>query len=292
MTIQSMTGFAQANCDIGKRIIQMEARSVNGKGVDFRFRLPAGFEALEAQLRALAGKKIHRGTVQFSLSLQCRTDAAQFRINEDYLNTLVKIAKRLENEHGLTPASVDGLLALNGVLDTVQAGADDFNEETVDVILATFSTLLDELCSIRAGEGERLKQIICHQIDEIERLANVARNDPARTQEAIQQRLMRQLEPLLNGALDPDRLYLEAALLATKADIEEEVDRLDAHIAAARDLLQSGGAIGRKFDFLAQEFNREANTLCSKANVVSLSVTGLALKNVIDQLREQVQNIV
>lgn len=292
MTIQSMTGFASASGDIGGFMISMEARSVNGKGADFRFRLPSGFEALEPQLRTLASEKMRRGSIQFSLSLQRGADVAQLQVNENYLRNLAIIAKKLETEYGFTPASADGLLALNGVLIAVQDETGFPDETASGAILAMFSELLNRLSLAREHEGERLEQIISSQINEIEQLTKIARKDPARMPEAIQARLMRQLEPLLEGALDPERLYMEAALLATKADIEEEVDRLDAHVAAARDLLREGGAVGRKLDFLAQEFNREANTLCSKANVISLSATGLALKNVIDQIREQVQNIV
>jgi uncharacterized protein (TIGR00255 family) len=195
---------------------------------------------------------------------------------------------------GASPPSADGLISVKGVLEVVEHVEDaDVTGARHAAMLASLDEALVSLVAARAGEGARLAAVLNAQIDEIEKLVDIVRRSPARTPVAIAERLRAQVARLTDGAsaLDPDRLHQEAVLLATRADVEEELQRLSAHISAARELLGENGAVGRKLDFLAQEFNREANTLCSKAGDVEISRAGLALKTVIDQLREQVQNI-
>jgi uncharacterized protein (TIGR00255 family) len=294
MAISSMTGFSRADGAHGDFAWHWEIKSVNGKALDVRSRLPSGLEAVEGALRETAARHLRRGNLQAALQLSRETTAPSVQINEQVLDTVLDAAGRLRQRLDAPPVTVEGILALRGVMELAEPQLDE-DELTArnDAILRSFDRACADLAAARKDEGKKLAEVIAAQIDEIERLATAARDNPTRTPDAIRKRLSEQVARLADTAtpLDPDRLHQEAMLMAAKADVQEELDRLFAHVNAARHLLKSDEPVGRKFDFLAQEFNREANTLCSKATDPSLTATGLELKVVIDQLREQVQNV-
>ncbi|MCX5511976.1 YicC family protein [Kaistia algarum] len=294
MTLMSMTGFARAaGAGFGYRWT-WELRSVNGKGLDVRLRLPPGHDHLDQPARERIASRLHRGSLQAGLSLQREASATTLKVNEELLASLLDLMRRVGSEIAAAPPTLDGILSIRGVIETVEAEDDPATASALATrILDDLDTALAELAVARAREGAALGAILTARMDEIERLRLAAETAPARTPEAIRARLTEQVAALLGAspALDPGRLHQEAVLLATRADIREELDRLEAHVAAARDILAEGGAVGRKLDFLAQEFNRETNTLCSKANDRSLTSIGLELKAAVDQLREQVQNL-
>ncbi|MEE4236570.1 MAG: YicC/YloC family endoribonuclease [Anderseniella sp.] len=294
MSISSMTGFGRAAGTAGPWSYQWELRSVNGKGLDVRVRLPSGMDALEQQVRSLVAAMLKRGNVQVSLQLACEDPAVELRINPNALFAAVEAAQQVSDAMG-EPVSADAVLAMRGVVEAVSAEADPEALAARDEeLLQAAGTAIEALAANRREEGKRLASVIATQLDRIEALAAEAAANPSRTPHAIQARLAQQVERLTGAspALDPDRLHQEAMMLAVKADIQEELDRLTSHVEAARELLTADGEpVGRKFEFLAQEFNREANTLCSKSSDAALTRIGLELKNIIDQLREQVQNI-
>lgn len=295
MTIlQSMTGFARSDGALDGVTWHWELRSVNNRGLDVRLRLPPGFEAIEAKVRERLAKAVSRGSVNASLAVARRADASEVRVNEAVLARMVDIAKRLAQELGAETPRVESLLALKGVLDVVEDAEDETRAAAQQAaVLADLDAAIAGLVAARREEGLRLKEVLAAQIDEIARLTGRVEASPTRAVEAVRRRLAEQVGRLMDTGqgLDPARLHQEAVLLATRADVEEELKRLRAHVEAARGLLAGGGAIGRKLDFLAQEFNREANTLTSKAADQDVAEAGLALKVVVDQLREQVQNI-
>ena len=289
-----MTGFARADGEHQGLEWHWELRSVNGKGLDLRLRLPPGLEALEPGLRDRTQKAFKRGNIQASLQIVRREAPSQVRINEAVLEEVLAIATSLRRRLDAPPVTVEGLLQMRGVLEVGEAEANEAMEaERQAAIVASYDTALENLKAARGEEGARLAAVLAGHLDTIARLTDEARANPSRSAEAIGERLAEQVARLAGQSppLDPDRLNQEAMLLAVKADIREEIDRLDAHIAQARELITSGEAVGRRLDFLAQEFNREANTLCSKSGDAALTRTGLGLKTVIDQMREQVQNI-
>jgi uncharacterized protein (TIGR00255 family) len=294
MTIKSMTGFARAEGRSGADAWHWELRSVNARGLDVRLRLPTGAEALEPHVRDAVGRHLTRGSVTVSLSNERREVPQEIRLNEAALMQVMKAVERIRELTGAAPAQADGLIGIKGVLE-VREGAENEEEAALraTAMLASLEEALGGLVRARASEGAKIKAVLAQSVDEIERLVTIAEAAPGRSPAAIEKRLKEQIARLVDPAntFDPARLHQEAVLLATRIDIEEEIKRLKAHIAAARELLEEPGAVGRKFDFLAQEFNREANTLCSKANDLEITRAGLALKTVIDQLREQVQNI-
>ena len=296
-TIASMTGFARAGGqrpDLGLSWT-WEARSVNGKGLDVRVRWPNGFDALEAPAKDLVGKRLTRGSV--TLSLQTRTDtgagAPQVRINQALLAQLMDLARDLPLH--VQPPTFDGLLQVRGVLETLESAEPD--EETRKGLEAEMLTSLGEALTAlevaRRDEGGRLNTILRAHLATIADLVGKAAQTASARPEAVQDRLRAALNQLLDAKVpvSEDRLAQELALIATRQDVREELDRLTAHVAQATELLDSAGPVGRRLDFLCQEFNREANTLCSKAQDTALTRIGLDLKTVIDQLREQVQNV-
>lgn len=294
MALQSMTGFARAREQRSGVPIAWEVKSVNGKGIEARFRLPPGFERIEQPARAAIQKKFARGNVQAMLSVAHVGAQPQPVVNEDFLRDLAGLANRLVDQFGVTPPSADGLLALRGVLEAPEViESDEARAESDAAILSTLDDALAGLEDARRAEGEALGRLLSGHLDHIEQLTAQAEADPSRDVAVIRQRLADQVRLLLDASsgLDETRLAMEAAMLATKADVREEIDRLKAHITAARSLLAAGGPVGRKLDFLSQEFNREANTLCSKSNAASLTTIGLELKAIVDQFREQVQNL-
>lgn len=294
MPISSMTGFARASGERQGLFWQWEIKSVNGKALDVRLRLPPGFEALEVPVRAALAGAFRRGNLQVSLSVSGQVARETVRLNHDILDRLVEAGETLRDRIGGEPLRADVLLTIKGVVEVaVEPEAEGEAEARNAAMLKSFDEALKALGQARREEGDRLDAILSVQVQRIAELADAARHNPSRTPEAIRARLAEQVHRLLEvgAALDPDRLHQEAVIAATRADIQEELDRLNAHVEAARALLAAKDAVGRKFDFLAQEFNREANTLCSKASDRSLTAIGLDLKTVIDQLREQVQNI-
>jgi uncharacterized protein (TIGR00255 family) len=294
MTLKSMTGFARTDGGHKETSWHWEARSVNGRSLELRLRLPAGFEALEIGARSLCQDRLARGNCSVTLSLKQETGQTQIRLNEAALGQALAVAQRALAVTRLEPARLDTLLAMRGVVEVVEREDDEAARvEFGQVLLAGLGAALDELVAARRAEGERLERVIAQQLAAIGSLAQRAASMPGRSPQAIAARLAEQLARLseTGAPLDPERLHQEAVLLASKADIREELDRLGAHVAAAKELLNSDQPVGRKFEFLAQEFNREANTICSKAGDIETSRIGLELKSVIDQLREQVQNI-
>ncbi|MDW6021271.1 YicC/YloC family endoribonuclease [Mesorhizobium sp. BAC0120] len=294
MALQSMTGFARAGAELRGAAIAWEVRSVNGKGLEVRTRFPPGFERIEQPARQAVQRRFSRGNVQATLAVVHAGIGAQPVVNEEFLKDLAGLAKRLVEQFDVRPPSADGLLALRGVLEPPEIlETDDERAASDAVILSALDTALAGLEQARASEGEALATVLRSHLDRIEALTGQAEADPSREVAAIRQRLAEQVRLLLDSAngLDETRLNTEAALLATKADVREEIDRLKAHIASARALLDGGGPVGRKLDFLSQEFNRESNTLCAKSSAASLTATGLELKAVVDQFREQVQNL-
>ena len=294
MPLSSMTGFARSSGEHQGLFWQWEIKSVNGKALDVRLRLPQGFEALETPVRAALGSAFKRGNLQVSLSVSGALARETVRLNTEILDRLVEAGEALRERIGGEPLRADVLLSIRGVVDVTSVPEEeDQRERRQAAMLTSFSEALTALAAARLEEGARLQAILTQQVARIAELAAAARANPARSVEAVRARLAEQVARLMDTGqpLDPARLHQEAVLAATRADIQEEIDRLDSHIESAHQLLASHDAIGRKFDFLAQEFNREANTLCSKASDRSLSLIGLELKTVIDQLREQVQNI-
>jgi uncharacterized protein (TIGR00255 family) len=290
-----MTGFARASGAHEGVHWQWEIKSVNGKALDVRCRLPAGLEHLESPVRDAAQRHVKRGTLQISVTTDRGAQAQKLAINESGLEQVLSLVENLRRRfHSAQPPRIEGLLALRGIVDIVAVTEEPAIAKARDeAMLASLDQALKSLVEVRQAEGKRLHDIIAAQVKRIEELAIAAKDCPARSPEAIRAKLSEQIQRILeaNRSFEEDRLYQEAVLLATRADIQEEIDRLFAHIDAARKLISSGDSAGRKLEFLAQEFNREANTLCSKASDRTLTEIGLELKAVIDQMREQVQNI-
>ena len=294
MPISSMTGFARASGERQGLFWQWEIKSVNGKALDVRLRLPPGFEALETPVRAALAAAFRRGNLQVSLSVSGQVARETVRLNQDILDRLVAAGEGLRDRIGGDALRADVLLSIKGVVEVATEPEEEGEAEARNgAMLKSFQEALTALAAARREEGDRLNAVVSAQVQRIAELAEAARRNPSRSPEAIRARLAEQVSRLMEtgASLDPDRLHQEAMMLATRADIQEELDRLNSHVEAAQALLASNEAVGRKFDFLAQEFNREANTLCSKASDRSLTAIGLDLKTVIDQLREQVQNI-
>jgi uncharacterized protein (TIGR00255 family) len=295
MTFASMTGFAESTGSHEGLRWRWEVKSVNSRSLDLRLRIPPGYDGLEPAIRRLAGERFLRGALQLSLAIETPDGARGLAVDAVALASAVRIAREVAAETGLPPARVDGLLALKGVivaddgvpaLDPVARGGRDA------AILESLGLAFDKLAKERAREGAKLAALLKSQVDEIEQLVAAAAQLAAAQPAALQARLQIQIRELLDGNTVPEeRLAQEVALLAVKADVREELDRLTAHVQDARGLVAQGKGVGRKLDFLAQEFNREANTLCSKSADIQLTRNGLALKAVIDQFREQAQNV-
>jgi uncharacterized protein (TIGR00255 family) len=287
-----MTGFAESAGAQGGLAWRWEAKSVNGRSLDLRLRMPPGLDGIEAPARKLASTRFQRGSLQVSLSLEPQESARGLSIDAAALASAVKLAREIAAETGLAPARVDGILALKGVIVAEEsAPADPMSRALRDAaVLESLANAFDALVKERLNEGAKLAALLTSQLNEIARLTQEAGTLAATQPAALKERLEGQLKDLL-GSLPQERLAQEAALLAAKADVREELDRLAAHVEDARAMLADGQGVGRKLDFLAQEFNREANTLCSKSSDIALTRVGLALKAVIDQFREQSQNV-
>jgi uncharacterized protein (TIGR00255 family) len=294
MTIASMTGFARSTGARDLFTWVWELKSVNGKAFDAKLRLPTGLDHIEAQARSALMQGFKRGNVQAVLTTASTDGEEKIAVNEVVLDNYVALAQKLRARLGGERLNADAFLTLKGVFEYVAIEVSEEEQAQRDVeILATLQEAIASLQEARREEGARLKAILIAQVTRIEELTIAARDNPSRTPETIRARLKDQVTRLLEtgASFDQDRLHQEAVIIATRADIQEEVDRLIGHVEAARDLLKSKEPVGRKLDFLAQEFNREANTLCSKAGDKAMTTIGLELKTTIDQLREQVQNI-
>lgn len=294
MTVNSMTGFSRASGEHAPWRWTWELKSVNARGLDLRLRTPSGFDAVESEARARFPARLVRGAVYANLSAQRDAANPELRINETALETLRQAIARMPVDAGIRPASIDGLLSIRGVVEIVEASDDE--EQLAALAIAMLTTLdaaIDALVAMRAREGAALDVVLCEKLNTIAALTESAETCPGRQPEAVRARLEKSIAELTGAspALDPARLHQEALLMAAKADVREELDRLVTHVAAARELLQQTGGVGRRLDFLAQELAREANTLCSKSNDKDLTAIGMELRATIEQFREQVQNI-
>jgi len=291
----SMTGFADARGVHGNLRWRWETKSVNGRGLDLRFRAPLGYEGLESGARTLATERFKRGSFQIVLTAATDDAGRGFRVDPVALAEAVRLAKRVADETGLKPARIDGLLALKGVVvQEENVALDDEARMARDAaMLESLAGAYDHLGRARANEGTKLEAVMLKQIGEIERLTREARALAAQQPFILRERMMAQLKELISPGTNvpEERVAQEIAMLASRADLSEELDRLTAHCQEARALIAAREPTGRKLDFLSQEFNREANTLCAKSSDIQLTHVGLALKAVIDQFREQVQNV-
>jgi uncharacterized protein (TIGR00255 family) len=292
VSVSSMTGFAHAEGEADGISWIWEVKSVNGRALELRLRLPAGFEPIEPQLRAALAQRCRRGNISATLAVTRLTPPA-IRINRVVLAQIVALSRELSGEIDAAPPRLDGLIGMRGVIETVEDDADDIVEARRAAVLAGWSTALDRLAAARSEEGARLAAILGDQRGALAALVEAASGCAAAQPTAIRARLEALLAELsgLAPAMPEERVAQELAMLVSRADVREELDRLRAHIAQVGDLFERGEAIGRQLDFLCQELNREANTLCSKSADIELTRIGLSLKAAIEQFREQVQNL-
>jgi uncharacterized protein (TIGR00255 family) len=294
MSLKSMTGFARTSGHRPPWAWAWEIKAVNAKGLDVRLRLPPGFDRIEAEARAKLTGGLARGTVYATLTAQREATTPQVRINTEILGALVEAVANMPSNPNMRLASLDGLLAVRGVVEVTDAADDEgVLAEAAAAALKGLEAALKDLVQARRAEGAALQAVLGARVERIAALTQGAEDCPGRKVEAVKARLAQSIALLTDAspALDPARLHQEALLMAAKADVREELDRLKTHVAAARELLASDAPAGRKLDFLAQEFAREANTLCSKSNDAALTSLGMELRVEIEQFREQVQNI-
>jgi len=294
MALSSMTGFARGQGVCGAYAWAWELKSVNAKGLDLRLRVPPGWDAVEVPARGRAGEALARGTIYGTLTAKREGVAPVVRVNEPVLAAVIATVKSLAGRIDAAPPRLDGILSLKGVIEVVDEDEKEEDRRAAEAaIVAGFHATLAELVDMRRREGATLGQILSQRLSEIATLAARAEAVPGRKPEAIKARIAEQVASLLGTSdrFDPDRLHQEAILIASKADIREELDRLASHVTQGRRLIADGGAVGRRLDFLAQELNREVNTICSKSNDVELTNIGLELKTIVEQFREQVQNL-
>jgi uncharacterized protein (TIGR00255 family) len=289
-----MTGFGRADGSHADWRWHWELKTVNSRGLDVRMRLPQGFESIEQDLRSAVQARLKRGAVQVFINVDRERSGADIRINTEIATHLMSELDRLADDIGVDMPSLDTVLTLRGVVEAADvAETEEETEARLMAVEGSFIKALDGLIASRGEEGGKLATVLESVLLEIESLVKRAGEVAASAPENLRARLEEQVKELLADRADmpEERIIQEVALLAGKADVREEIDRLNAHISQARDLLANGDAVGRKLDFLAQEFNREANTLCSKSSDTELTRIGLDLKAAIEQLREQVQNV-
>ena len=294
MALSSMTGFARGHGVTGSYAWSWEIKSVNAKGLDLRLRLPPGWDAIEVPARARAAETLSRGTAYANLTVERKGVATTVKVNEPVLSAVLATLKRLHERVEAAPATLDGILSLKGVIEITEEDEREEDRRAAEAaILEGFDNALGELVAMRREEGATLGRVLSERLKEIAALAARADAAPGRKPEAIKARLAEQVATLLSAStrFDSDRLHQEAIMLASKTDIREELDRLASHVAQAQKLLADGGPVGRRLDFLAQELNRESNTLTAKANDAELTNIGLELKSAVEQFREQVQNL-
>jgi len=294
MALSSMTGFARGQGVAGAYAWSWELKSVNAKGLDLRLRLPPGWDAIEVPARARASEKLARGTAYANLTVERKGVLPTVKVNEPVLNAVLATLHNLQGKVDATQPSLDGILSLKGVMEITEEDEREEDRRAAEAaILTGFDKALADLVAMRREEGTTLGKLLSARLNEIAVLAARAEAAPGRKPEAIKARLAEQVATLLSASqrFDSDRLHQEAIMLASKADIREELDRLASHVAQAQKMLADGGPVGRRLDFLAQELNRESNTLTAKANDVDLTNIGLELKSTVEQFREQVQNL-
>jgi uncharacterized protein (TIGR00255 family) len=294
MALSSMTGFARGQGQSGSYAWGWELKSVNAKGLDVRLRLPPGWDAIEPALRARAAEVVARGTLHGTLNVEREGVAPVVKVNDEVLKAVIATLNSLAGRIKAEPARLDGILAIKGVIEVTDADEREEDRAAAQSAVTTgFQAALDELAKMRRHEGDALGRILGTRLAEISALVARAEAAPGRRPEAIKARLAEQIAALVETSerFDPDRLHQEAILIASKADVREELDRLTAHVAQAAKMIADGGAVGRKLDFLSQELNRETNTLCAKASDMELTNIGLELKSSVEQFREQVQNL-
>lgn len=291
--IRGMTGFGRAQGQAAWGAWVWEARSVNGKSVDLRTNFPPGCEAVDFEARRRVKDRFARGSFQLQLRIDWTKDAAATAIDTRELARLARLSRHWSrNGSGIAPASFDGLLNAAGVTKGASRTSTAVDEATAKELLAGLDQALDMLAAARQREGEGLLQLFNAMLAQIEQLVAQSTEFAAKQPELVRERFRARLADIAKDAsIDADRIAQEVLVMATRADVREELDRLTAHINSARGMLAAGEAAGRKLDFLCQELNREANTLCSKSASLELTNAGLALKSLIDQFREQVQNV-
>ena len=289
-----MTGFARESGSGNGYDWGWEVKSVNNKNIDIRIKLPSFLDGFDIPLKKLIAEKIARGTIFVNLTINKGAMDSGFVINEAKLAALIEVAQKFSDNKGIGNASIDGLLRVKGVVEEGNDVLEDTVRKNLEKSLSeSLTKALGVLVNDRSLEGERMQSVLIQQLDDIEQLAGDARLQSKDRTAAMQTRFTQQLEKLqtINKPVDDERLAQEVALLAVKADVMEELDRLDSHVVEAKKLLSSDKPVGRRLDFLCQEFNREANTLCAKSGDTKLTKIGLDIKTLIDQFREQVQNI-
>jgi uncharacterized protein (TIGR00255 family) len=294
MALSSMTGFARGHGVCGSYAWAWEIKSVNGKGLDLRLRLPSGWDTIDSTVRSRAAAALARGSIQAGLTVERTGASPSVTVNTAVLEAVLAAARQLSRRIEAAPPTLDGLLSLKGVIEISDVAESEEERHAAEAAaIAGFAEAIGALAEMRRHEGAALAHVLAARLSEIAALVERAELVPGRRPEAIRAKLAEQVAALLaqSDRFDPDRLHQEAILIATKADVREELDRLVAHVAQAKALIEQGGAIGRRLDFLAQELNREANTLCAKANDVELTNIGLELKAAVEQFREQVQNV-
>lgn len=294
MTVNSMTGFARSQGTLEDLTWHWELRSVNGRGLDIRLRFPPGYEALEQPARKTLSSAFARGNVSANLTARRTTNDVEIQLNEHVLHQVLAAVEKIRALTNAPAPTAEGLINTKGVLDILdKTESTDRQDVKQNELLSGLDHAITELKAMRGSEGQQLHKIIQKQLDEIDQNAKAIKQAASNQPEKVAKRFKQQIDALLGGdtSIQQDRLHQEIAVLLTKADVSEELDRIDAHIIAARELLQQASPIGRKLDFLTQEFNREANTICSKSNDITITQSGLAMKAAIDQMREQVQNV-
>jgi uncharacterized protein (TIGR00255 family) len=290
--ISSMTGFARVDGEATGISWTWELKSVNARSLDLRLRLPPGYDGLEAPLRAALAGRMRRGTISANLSIN-RLTPPTIRINREMLGRVLGLLRELSDEVEAAPPRLDGLIGLRGIIETVEDEPEDVLETRRVALIAAWGEALDQLAAARGEEGRRLHAVLTSQLAELTELVASASASASAQPEALRARLRQSLDSLgdMASGTPPERIAQELALLVSRGDIREELDRLRAHISQADELLAKGEGVGRQLDFLCQELNREANTLCSKSADIELTRIGLSLKVVIEQFREQVQNL-
>lgn len=294
MALSSMTGFSRGHGALGLYGWAWEIKSVNAKGLDFRLRVPPGWDGVEIPVRKLVAERLTRGTVYANLTVERKGGAPTVKVNEAVLSAVLSTIDNLRGRLDAAPPSLDGILSLKGVIDVGDEIENEDERQTAEAaIVDAFRQALDQMIAMRRQEGSVLGRVLGERLAAISQLTARAEAAPGRKPEAVKARLASQIAALLDagGRFDSDRLHQEALMLAAKADIREELDRLAAHAGQAKKLIAEGGAVGRRLDFLSQELNRESNTLTAKSNDVDLTNIGLELKAVVEQFREQVQNL-
>ena len=294
MALNSMTGFARGGGAADGYRWNWEIKSVNNKGLDIRTRFPSFLDGFDLTVKKIVGKTLTRGSIFVNLTVDNDNDEGTLVINEPRLQSLLAVAAKYQNREGVAPATLDGLLAVKGV---VELALTDHTEDSLAALqralTASLKQVLDDLKAARADEGARMQAFLEGQLEEVAGLAVAARDHAGDRLEAMYTRFKDQLAKLtkIEKPVSDEKIAQELATMTVKADIQEELDRLDSHVEEAKLLLASKKPVGRRLDFLCQEFNREANTLCSKSSDTALTKIGLDLKVLVDQFREQVQNI-